>query len=656
MLNREQQIAVNHFKGPMLVLAGPGSGKTRVLCERIRVLIEKYNVIPEEILVITFSKKAALEMKYRFNHLTKLNNYPVNFGTFHAVFYNILKESFNYSSSSIITERERLEYIKEIGINLNIDKSINLAWQKDMLSMISDYKNLGEEVFSANGYESLEHTDKEMFKKIYDLYIKKCQNDEKIDFDDMILLCKNLLYKHESLLRKWKERYRFILVDEFQDINNSQYEVLRLLAGDERNVFCVGDDDQSIYGFRGAKPEIMQKFLRQFYNCEQINLLVNYRCADLIVELSDKLIRHNVNRICRARQMVFEKNDKGLVEIIESESSLSQSNLVCNKIEELINDHKYKYSDFAVIYRSSHCAKMLEITCNNRNIPIDMRTTSFNIFDIREVRIIISYYRIACNCYDKTDILLIINNPKRNISREVFTKENNNYYENLKEYYLGNYDMLAIIEKLNNDIVFISKLPPYAAFIYILYGVGLYNYLKSSYRDDKYKYSFNELIEILGEIIREFDNTNDLIRYIQSSKNLDKESENNNTHRVHLITAHASKGLEYKVVFIIGLQEGLFPHKKNLHADNVEEERRLMYVAMTRAKEKLYLCTIGMDHGKQKSRFISEIFGNDYSSFISSNSSLSRNSSNASATASYSSSSSIYISSGSTLGSDSSSL
>ena len=642
ILNKEQYQAVYHYKGPMLVLAGPGSGKTKVLTERIKILIEKYNVKPEEILVITFSKKAALEMQNRFKKIIGYNHYPVNFGTFHAIFFNLLRVYKGYNKENILTEKEKREYLAEIAINNNIENGSSLAWQENMLYKISQRKNLGEKVFDEKELCLLDEEEREEFVKVYNYYIQKCDREKKLDFDDMIILCRKILYQHESILRMVKEHYKYILVDEFQDINDAQYEVLRLIAGDDKNVFCVGDDDQSIYAFRGAKPELMTKFLKQFPNCKQINLLTNYRCCNNIVEAANTVINHNLDRISRPKQNVFNNKESGKVYIINSESSLIQANVVCEEIIRLKKSDNYKFSDFAIIYRSSHCAKMLEITCENLNIPTEINRDLFNIFSIKEIRIIVSYFRISLGVGKKSDFFLIINNPPRNITRESLNNINDKYMENMYNFYSQDMDKINALNNLKKTFLFVKSLPPIAGLIYMLYGTNLYNYFKKNFKINSHNYSLDEIIDIFKDIAREFDTIQSLLEFIDNLNESGAKVEKNGNDSVHLITAHASKGLEYKVVFVIGLQEGLFPHNKNLHGKSVEEERRLMYVAMTRAKQILYLCSISSEHGKLQSRFISEIYDNpNYHSFISSNSSLSRNSSNASATASYSSSSAI---------------
>lgn len=624
----------------MLVLAGPGSGKTKVLTCRIKVLIEEKNISPENILVITFSKKAAIEMQQRFSKLTYPKSYPVNFGTFHSVFYKILRSTDKYSDISILTTREKQQYIMSIGEAYGIGKASFLSWQEDILSKISYRKNVS---CKETNFEQDEENELIM---LLDAYDKKCKEEGKIDFDDILLYCRDLLYKHENILRKWQNVYKYILIDEFQDINDVQYDILRLLAGDRRNVFCVGDDDQSIYAFRGARPELLQKFTKQFYDCKIVNLDVNYRCAKNIVGAANTLIINNTERMQRQMQEVFNNKYEGHVEIAYSENTVDQGDYVCNKILELKELYGYNDSDFAVLFRSGHCAKMFENIAIKKDLSLTTNEKCFNLFEVTEIKIIMSYIKIALGIGNRADYLLAVNSPPRNISREAFSCEDKSYIKQLFEYYESDANKAQVVDEFWNDATYARCFTPFAYIVFILKKVGLDDYFALNYKKSS-NYSYEEIKDMILDVARGFDDLKSFAKYYDSclegdSSNTEIINRYNNTTKqkgVALLSAHASKGLEYKVVFIIGLQEGLFPHNKNLHGKSVEEERRLMYVAMTRAKERLYLCALNIEHGKQKSRFIDEILENQ--SFISSYSSLSKNSSNASATASYSSSSSI---------------
>ena len=651
--NKEQLEAIRHFDGPMLVLAGPGSGKTRVLTERVKYLIEERRVKPEDILVISFSQKSAREMQERFIKIADNKSYPVNFGTFHAVFFHILSHYHKYSRESIIVDKEKYKIIEECGKKIKNTKYYTKSWQIDMADYISAYKNIGNEFFDTIG-AIMDESEREEFVCLYKEYIRRCKLEGKLDFDDMIIECLNLLKSNNSILSKWQNIYKYICVDEFQDINNSQYEVLALLAGDNHNVFVVGDDDQSIYAFRGARPELMQRFLSDYSDCKQVYLKINYRCDANIIYAANELITNNSNRILRTAQCPNSPHD-GEVCIVEAENTIIQAEYICETIKKLKIENGYSYSDFACLYRSGFAGKMLADVLEKHNIPVKGYSDSSSITDKPEMQIVISYMKIAIGKADKQDYLYVINNPTRHISREAIMYDEKNILNSISIYYEDDCDMKIIVDKLIEDIIFIGKLSPYAAYIYMLKSVNLKEYyinvLKMSFE------AYKEAVISISHFVKDFSSIESLIEYVNVKDN-EKTSGRNITQTyndgINVMTVHASKGLEFEVVFVLGLQEGQFPHKKNLHAQSVEEERRLMYVAMTRARKKLYLMALCVEHGKLRSRFIDEILHNQ--SFISSYSSLSRNSSKASATASYSSSSSMYMSSGSTLGSDSSSL
>ena len=545
-LNKEQYRAAMHRGGPMLVLAGPGSGKTHLLVERIRILIEEAEIRPENILVITFSRKAAREMQARFNKRCEDRSYPVTFGTFHAVFYNILKD-FDPDTNALITEEQKNDFIKKAVLDSRAVSDLCSGSDPERIAgLISMYKNFGNDFF-VQSYEGriMDESEREELTAICRAYEKMCIDCGVLDFDDMVLKCRNLLYKHESILRKWQNRYQYILVDEFQDINDGQYETLRLLAGDKRNVFAVGDDDQSIYAFRGSRPELMKRFLHQYIGCRQVNLSMNYRCAKNIIGAADTVVRNNTDRIDRPIQRHLPSKEGGIVEIINSENSEVQAAYVCDKIKELMEEGGYQGRDFAVLYRSDHCAKLFEQTASAMGIKLRINERMGYI--PKKIRIHYAYIRAHKGVASRADWFLIMNEPYRGLSREALCNAGGDYLEAFRKFYSNDPEMLKAVYDLEQTV---SE-----------YDIGTV-----------------------------------------ASEDADWQS------AVNVMTAHASKGLEFKCVFIIGLQEGLFPHQKSIKADLVEEERRLMYVAMTRARERLYMCTISTEHGKRISRFVGEAY------------------------------------------------
>ena len=540
-LNKEQYKAAVHVNGPMLVLAGPGSGKTHLLVERIQMMIEKAGIPPENILVITFSKKAAAQMQARFERRTEGCMYPVTFGTFHAVFFNILKD-YDPDTSRLITEEEAERFAEHLKRSYDIFEDDTEPGE--IIGLISSYRNLSDDFFTRNDRgRGIDEPEREAFIKLAGEYAMLCKNAGVIDFDDMILKCRDLFCKHEAFLRKWKKRYRYFLVDEFQDINDGQYELLRFLAGDEMNVFAVGDDDQSIYSFRGARPGLMKKFMHQYTGCRQVTLTMNYRCCEKIIGAAYTVVRNNMDRIARPMQRHLPSRSGGIVEVVNSENSGVQAAFVCDKIRELMSKCGYEGRDFAVLYRSDHCAKMFEQTAASYGIKL--RISGRASYTPKKVRIHEAYLRAKRGEASRSDWFLIMNEPPRGLSREALCNVSNDFVAAFRRYY-------------SNDPIMLQK---------------VYDLERTVSQYDT------------GSVPDEAGDSHDAI---------------------NVMTAHASKGLELKCVFIIGLQEGLFPHQKSIKADLVEEERRLMYVAMTRAKERLYMCTIGSEHGKRISRFARE--------------------------------------------------
>ena len=667
-LNKEQLEAVEHVNGPMLVVAGPGSGKTHLLIERIYNLIQN-DILPENILVITFSKKAALEMEGRFAKRCNGNKMNVTFGTFHAIFFGILRYHGIYTIDSILKNSDKLSFIEETAISLKIKEGLNKKWQVRLLEEISFYKNSGDRLFDEDSGFYLDEEDREEFGIVFKRYSEICRKYKKLDFDDMVTECKKLLESKADIRRFWQNRFKYILVDEFQDINKTQYEVLKLLEGDEKNVFAVGDDDQSIYGFRGSEPGIMQTFLDE-HDAKQVFLKLNYRCCFEVVNAADNCIKHNKIRLSRPKQQTLKNRKKGEVVIENFENAEDEAEFISSEVDKLKKSGEYK--DIAIIYRSDHCVSLIEEKIRAKGFEYDKKDRRIMFYELDTVKVIISYLRVVIDKAYLSDFLRVLNHPERGISREALNPfqnmdENmliscNVIFDAIRDYYINlglNEEniRLASLKILENDRELIKQLPPDAAVIYLLKKEGLYTDLKLRYKKHPdYPVDFDELLDDLKTRLSEFSSIEGFTEHVEftsRAENDDSKPIKKGKKDLTFITAHASKGLEYDVVFVAGLQEGLFPHRKNLKEPGIEEERRLFYVAMTRAREKLYIIGRGSLYGKRTSRFLDEI--KDSQSFIASNSSLSRNSSNASATASYSSSSSMYESSGSTLESFSSS-
>lgn len=586
-LNIEQQRAVNTVYGPVLVLAGPGSGKTHTLTERIRHMIEEVRISPGEILVITFSKKSAVEMQERFLRLTKGKCYKVYFGTFHAIFYSILKNSSLIDKGKVLSQKDKLKNVKRVFHNLKLSQKDDATYL-EIIDNISAYKNADDkEQFITEKYDEEKGP---LFIKIYNEYIRLCHKDNMIDFDDMLYMCRDLLKSKAEIRKMYQGIYKYILIDEFQDINLVQYEVLEMLSGKNNNIFAVGDDDQSIYGFRGAKPELMKRFMNK-KGCEIIDMKNNYRSSKAVIESAHKLIIKNISRINKEQIPCKQNSDIGNVTIVTLGNAIKEAEYVCEKIIEIINDGETA-SNIAVIFRTERCIEVLKEKMNTSGILYTTNVSSDSFYESEWAKDIIAYLRAATNNRSVEVMGRIINKPERNLDRD----DINSDLEKSENY-----------EKLLKDLKRISNMSSFAAVNYIFKGIGYEGYIykrlsSKGYSNDKIK----ELLDGILDKAKLYENISEWLFYI------DSVYEANNTanieSRVNLLTAHSSKGLEFNTVFIVGLQEGIFPHERALTKEDIEEERRLLYVAMTRAKTDLYVVGRGeYKYGKRVSRFISEL-------------------------------------------------
>lgn len=605
-LNQAQQNAVRYKDGPMLVLAGPGSGKTLVITERIKYLIQEHNISERNILVLTFTRAAAREMKERFLRTIGRDKTGVSFGTFHSVFFTILRHAYNLSADHIILEEEKIACIKDIISRLGLEYDDEKQFISDILSEISMVK--GNRIQLSTYYSTT--CGDEVFRSIYREYNKKIRRANRIDFDDMLLLCYELLSVRRDILKLWQEKFKYILIDEFQDINILQYDIVKMLAEPENNLFIVGDDDQSIYRFRGAKPEIMIRFPTDFPNSKKILLNINYRSGTDIVNYAGRLIAHN--KVRYEKELKPYKQTKSKV-IIESFETMTDQNL--RLVEEILKQSKLgvSLSDMAILVRTNIGAGAIIHKLMEYNIPFYAGDNLPNIYDHWITKDLISYIRIALGETKRELYFRIINRPKRYISRECFDSPEVDF-ESLYSYYEDREWMLSRIEQLEYDLAMLTGMTPFAAIQYIRRGIGYEDFLKE-YADSR-KINVEELIDVLEEIqegAREFRTYNDWFIYInQYKEELKRQMQKNsikNMDGINIMTMHGSKGLEFSTVFLVDVNEGITPHKKAILPENIEEERRLFYVAMTRAKDRLYIFSPKQRYNKDMlpSRFIDEI-------------------------------------------------
>ena len=662
--NKAQQRAVTHTLGPCMVLAGPGSGKTTVIVNRIKYLTEELNVPPEKILVITFTRTAAEEMRERYRVLTG-GEQGVSFGTFHSLFFKMIRYAYRYDASHILTEDQRIKLLRDAirtaGISDDPENDLVLALSNE----ISCVKNSGGEI---KGYKS-SAVDKDSFFRLFSEFERMLRSEEKIDFDDMLLLSRRLFEENPEALSFWREIYEYILIDEFQDICPLQYELILKLAYPKNNIFIVGDDDQSIYSFRGADPGMMVSFEKEFKSDKRFDVItlgVNYRCSSEIVECSSKLILRNKKRYKKELQ-----SGRGRLRLFSGSTVRfrpftdikAENSYVVNMIEDL-NGKGIDYSEIAVLYRTNSQPGSLISLLKLKNIPFSVRDAVPNIYEHWIAKNIFAYIELArmslnddrINMGDRSSntsaeiklathgsqmddhksfrqnsdhqnggsgsapgpsewrrlFLSIANRPVRYITRETMRKEKLDfsvlYQENRDKKYV-----LERLDKLKYDLKMISALNPLAAVKYIRNAVGYDDFLKK-YASER-KLDLDGLMSIIEEIeasSREFATYSAWQEHIreygealrQKRESRDKEKISG----VNLLTFHSAKGTEYDTVFILDASEDFTPYWQAATTAEIEEERRMFYVALTRAKNRLFVLHADERFGRKYeiSRFVRE--------------------------------------------------
>lgn len=610
-LNHAQTEAVAHNKGPCMVLAGPGSGKTLTIAKRIEYLIMKHKVRPEEILVITFTKYAAWEMKNRTRSICGPSSYAVTFGTFHGIYYGILKWAYRLNQSNLLSDEEKYRILREILPGIDWDQEPEADEEKDYLQELAiEIGNVKNNCMDIEEYEPVKYTT-EKFRKLYRTYEETKKKYRKIDFEDMLIQCRDLFMKRPDILEKWQEKFQYILVDEFQDVNQAQYDVVRMLAAPQDNLFVVGDDDQSVYGFRGAKPGIMMEFMKDYPKARQILLDVNYRSSGYIVKGALRVIGNNKIRFEKKIE-AFRKPDE-TVHVQEVKDPVQEAEYVLERIREY-REKGVSYTEMAVLYRTNVDARAMSELMTEYQIPFVMKEHLNNIYEHFIALDMISYLRLSQGEYDRKYFLQIANRPNRYLTRESM-KTGNVSYESLRRYYRDKDWMVDRIDQLEWDMKMICDKTPYAAIQYIRKRMGYDEFLKeyAAYR----KISSEDLFAVLEEIWQNskgYGTIKEWFEHIESYGKMLKEQNKKNGEKegVNLMTMHAAKGLEFDTVFVIEANEGSCPYKKATADEEIEEERRLFYVAMTRAKRKLVISYVKEKNGKDllPSRFVSELLLN----------------------------------------------
>lgn len=591
MFNKSQIQAISHMDGPAMVLAGPGSGKTTVITHRIKNLIEKAEVRPENILVVTFTKAAAISMQKRFSTLMNGGKGQlVTFGTFHSVFYKILRKSRRYEATEILSERQKTDYIREIigryGISSNDISELSQ-------NIINDIGNIKGNMLNAQQYEP-SCCKKEDFIKVYNAYNLELKKDGKMDFDDILRECYLLLCENHTILEQWRELYKYILIDEFQDINRIQMNIIELLASPLNNIFVVGDDDQSIYGFRGARPEIMIEFKDYYPEAELIVLNVNYRSTQSIINVAGRVIENNKNRLDKCAHANNNKDFQP--DIRKFRNQVEELKFVVSKIKEYENQG-ISLSEMAILVRNNSQIQEISSFLKNRKIEAESGKHRSNVYNGMVAKDILSYVRGALKfdgTYFNEDLIYVLNKPQRYISRQVVLSVNMNISAVRRIYSKNNIDSFLF------HIEMIRKLPPQAALSYIRKGAGYDEYLRLYAIENNIPMS--GLLKQLEQLVQECSKFNTLEQWINSidsaqnseGQNFGKKSsgEDGTNNRINIMTMHGSKGLEFKAVFIVDANQGIIPTSKALRERDFEEERRLFYVAITRAIDYLNIYAV----------------------------------------------------------------
>lgn len=607
-LNEAQQKAITHGKGPCLVLAGPGSGKTAVITHRTRYLIEEAGIHPEQILVITFTKAAAMEMKERFRILMQDINVPCTFGTFHSIFFLILRNAYGYSGGQVLAEEQKR------GILSSIIQSMELEYEDEeelLQGLISEITTVKSEYIDLEHYYSTTCGEEE-FRCIFRSYEDTLHREHKLDFDDMLVYTYELLRDRPDIRQMWQKKFQYILIDEFQDINRIQYEIIRLLAEPKRNLFIVGDDDQSIYRFRGARPEIMLGFQKDYPEAEVILLNINYRSCREIVEGSLRMIGNNSRR--------YEKKIQGNrpyeqpICIHELKGCQEENEDILKRIQGY-HQQGIPYGEMAVIFRTNTEPRRLVGKLMEYNIPFRMRDQLPNCYDHWIAKHMMAYIRIAAGSRDRGDFLQIWNRPRRYLRRE-WLSEPQVDTERILEQVSDKKWAVEHLQKLNSDLERLRKMNPFSAINYIRKGIGYDTYLKEYAEQRRLKPDeFLDILDELQAMARPCPDYEAWFRHIeeygaQLEEQRKRQSQfGRSEDTVTLTTMHSAKGLEFQVVFIIEANEGITPYKKAGKPEEIEEERRMFYVAVTRARQYLHIYAVQERNNKKllPSRFVNEL-------------------------------------------------
>ncbi|KOE64935.1 DNA helicase Rep [Aggregatibacter actinomycetemcomitans] len=636
-LNPQQQQAVEYVSGPCLVLAGAGSGKTRVIINKIAHLIDKCGYFPKQIAAVTFTNKAAREMKERVaQSIGKAQSKGLIVSTFHTLGFDIIKGEYKQlgfkANMTLFDEHDQMALLKELTADvLQEDKGV----LRELINRISNWKN---DLCSPQQALGLARDNKEQtFAHCYDRYNKQLRAYNALDFDDLIML-PTLLFKQNAEVRlKWQEKIRYLLVDEYQDTNTSQYELIKLLVGERARFTVVGDDDQSIYSWRGARPQNMVRLRDDFPALRVIKLEQNYRSSQRILHCANILIDNNEHVFDKKLFSNLGEGEK--LQIIEAKNEEHEAERVVGELIAHRFIGKAHYRDYAILYRGNHQSRLLEKILMQNRIPYKISGgTSF--FSRTEIKDMMAYLRLVVNQDDDAAFLRIVNTPKREIGTATLEKlgslaqeKHISLFEAIFDFELLQrvtpkaYDALQKfarwIVELNDEI---QRSEPERAVRSMLsslhYEEYLYEYATSPKAAEMQSKNVATLFDwvagmLKGDEFNEPMNLNQIVTRLTLRDMLERGEEENDGDQVQLMTLHASKGLEFPHVFLIGMEEGILPHQTSIDEDNVEEERRLAYVGITRAQQNLWfsLCKERRQFGElirpEPSRFLLELPEND---------------------------------------------
>lgn len=627
-LNEQQKKAVTHTDGPLLIVAGAGSGKTRVLTYRIAYLLQQYKAAPEQILALTFTNKAAREMKDRIQNLIGDKGKKLWMGTFHSIFSKILRfeaDKIGYGADfTIYDSNDSQTVVKQILQELNFDpKEIK---PKTIHNKISDSKN---QLIAADTYQEkfVSSTLDDITARVYKVYNKRLKQSNAMDFDDLLVKPIELFELHPDLLEKYQDRFKYILIDEYQDTNHAQYKVTKMLADKYQNICVVGDDAQSIYSFRGADISNILNFKEDYENATQVPLEQNYRSTKAILQCADSIIKQNTKQL---NKTLWTEQDYGeRITVLENFDERDEANRVASHIQNLKMSQGYQNNDFAILYRTNYQSRVFEEALRRKDLTYQL-VGGLSFYQRKEIKDVLAYLTLLVNPHDETNLLRIINEPSRGIG-------NKSIQDLLKKARGEGRSMWSVIQHVEDLDVYKPAKARVREFVNMIdrlrqdleNGESLVNVTKSMLEQSGYMRALVE--ENSHESMMRRDNVIELqnaISYYSKGKSkpslsaflqeisliTDADKFDEDKPAITLMTVHASKGLEFPVVFIVGLEENLFPMgaRDNFDVD-IEEERRLFYVAITRAEQRLYFshCRSRFKFGEEtrqaRSRFLDEV-------------------------------------------------